>query len=125
MNKTASELSSLGPVAGGIDYGALDYIHSPDKILGLVRHDHGLEARKKKSLTTVLNSPEAFDHIVSGIAGLAIGRAVAHYASMSKPARVLMSLAGFGIGNIIYNTLQDEKFSSYDKKTGISTINKN
>jgi hypothetical protein len=124
MNKSASEISDLAPVAGGIDYGAFDYIHNPSKIIGLVEKDHGLSSKKKKSLTTMLNSPEAFDHIVSGVAGMAVGRAIAHYASLSKPARTLLSLAGFGIGNIIYNTLQDEKFSSYDKKTGISTINK-
>jgi len=41
---------------------------------------------------------------------------------MSKPARTLLSLAGFGLGNIIYSTLHERKFTEYDPKTGLSKI---
>jgi len=120
MNKKAN--LSLQPGPYGIDYTGLDVIRDPAKIIGLVHHDHGLSEPKKKDLTSILSNPEAFDHILSGVVGMAVGRAIGNYASMSKPARTLLSLAGFGIGNIIYNTLQEDKFSTYDKKTGISTI---
>lgn len=120
--KKEALLEALMPGPYGINYGDPSVLHNSNKILHLVQQDHGLSSNKKKDLTAILNSPEAFDHILSGVVGMAVGRAIAHYSSMSKPARTLLSLAGFGIGNIIYNTLQDNKFSTYDKKTGISTL---
>jgi hypothetical protein len=41
---------------------------------------------------------------------------------MSKPARTLLSLAGFGIGNMIYNSLNDKKFTTFDPHTGVSKV---
>ncbi len=97
-------------------------LRDPKSLLKMVRNDHGLDQPKKKSLMTMLNSPEAFDHVFVGVTGMAVAKAVAKYSNMSKPAQTLISLAGYGIGNIIYNTLNEKKFTSYDKSTGISTI---
>ncbi len=66
--------------------------------------------------------PEAFEHLIAGVAGAAIAKALASYNNMSKPAQTLLSLAGFGIGNIMYNTLQEHKFTTYDQDTGKSKI---
>lgn len=99
-----------------------DLIDNPSAILKLVKHDHGLPEHKKKSLMTTLGSPEAFDHLLAGAAGFAVARAISSYSEMSKPARTLLSLAGFGIGNIIYNNLHERKFTTFDPHTGISRI---
>ncbi len=70
----------------------------------------------------MLASPEAFDHIVSGAAGMVIARALAKYSEMSAPARTLLSLAGFGLGNIMYNYINERKHTTFDASTGKSKI---
>ena len=100
-----------------------DIVDDPVKMLpGLVHQDHGMEPFKKQHLLTMLNSPEFFNHNLAGAAGVAITKALTSYTQMSKPARALLSLAGFGIGNIIYNTLHENKLTSYNPDTGISRI---
>ena len=121
MRKEAS-FSELAPSRYATPFTGPGIISNPSTVLKLIQQDHGLDSHKKNSLFTILNSPEAFDHIMIGLTGAAIGKAVAHYSEMSKPARVLLSLAGFGIGNIIYNTLHERKFTSYDPHTGVSKI---
>lgn len=106
----------------GRKYVGLDIINDPHAIIGLVAQDHGLDKQKKKSLMTMLKSPEAMDHIVIGVAGMAVSHAVANYAKLSTPAKTLLSLAGFGIGNILYNTLHERKFTTFDPTTGVSHI---
>lgn len=88
----------------------------------LLSNDHGLGAGQKQSLFTVLNTPEVFDHLLVGTVGAALTHVVAKYMDIPKPARTLLSLAGFGIGNIIYNTLQTNKFTNYDPDRAVSTI---
>lgn len=104
-----------------------DYGHStepahPSTILKLLKQDSSLPVHKKNSLFTILNSPEAVDHILAGVAGMAIAKAAGRYASLSKPARTLLSLAGFGLGNIMYNHLHERKHTSFDPVTGKSRI---
>ena len=94
----------------------------PSSILKLIKQDSVLPEHKKNSIFTILNSPEAIDHVLVGAAGMAVARAAAHYAELSKPARTLVSLAGFGLGNIMYNHLHERKHTSYNPQTGKSTI---
>lgn len=115
-------LSVLGTFGQEGSSAALAVLRDPRNLLKYVKHDHGLDQPKKKSLMTMLNSPEAFDHLFVGLTGMAVAKAVAHYSKMSKPAQTLLSLAGYGIGNIIYNTLNENKFTSYNKHTGTATI---
>lgn len=88
----------------------------------LVHKDHGLETHQKKHLTTMLNSPEYVEHFLAGATGTLLMRSVKQYAQLPKPAQTLLSLAGFGIGNIIYNELHEDKFSEYDPATSKSRI---
>jgi hypothetical protein len=122
MNKEAFNLSASEPSPFGIKLFGPDIINNPASIIKLVKHDHGISEHKKDSIFTVLNSPEAFDHIMSGTAGAVIAHMAGSYSTMSKPARTLLSLAGFGLGNIIYSTLHERKFTEYDPKTGLSKI---
>jgi hypothetical protein len=96
--------------------------HTDRMIKQFIQQDHGLEQHKKQSLLTMLNSTEAFDHLLAGAAGMLVSKAIANYADMSPPARTLLSLAGFGVGNIIYNTLQSDKFTTYNPETGVARI---
>lgn len=99
-----------------------DIIDKPSELLGLVNQDHGLAQHKKQSLMSMLKSPEAFDHILVGVTGMAMAHAITNYTKLPKPARILLSLAGFGIGNILYNTVHERKFTTFDPDTGATHI---
>ena len=89
----------------------------------MVNNDHGLSQDKKQSLFTMLNTPEIFDHLLVGAGGAALALAVAKFAEMDHVPKVLVGLAGFGIGNVLYNMLSSgNKFTSYNPATGTSTI---
>ena len=94
----------------------------PNMFQHFVVHDHGIDLPKKNSILTMLNSPEWVDHLLVGAAGAAITKAVSSYAGLSKPAQVLLSLAGFGVGNMIYNHFKENKHTSYDPESGLSRI---
>lgn len=104
------------------DYGSSIEPARPSTILTLLKQDKNLPEHKKKSLFEMLNSPEAVDHLLVGVAGMAIARSAAHYAKLSKPARTLLTLAGFGLGNIMYNHLTERKHTTFDPRTGKSRI---
>ena len=91
-------------------------------LMRLIKQDKGLPEHKKKSILEMLASPEAFDHLLAGAAGFAIARAVSKYSELSAPARTLLSLAGFGLGNIMYNHLNQRKHTTFDPATGKSKI---
>ncbi len=125
MKKTSDAFDAFGGISDskyGIRMAGIDMVNDPAAILKLVKGDHGLAADKKQHLLTMLNSPEAFNHVMAGLAGMLIAKAAGSYSTMSKPARTLLSLAGFGLGNIIYNTMHERKFTTYDPHTGISRI---
>jgi hypothetical protein len=118
-----NNIYSLTDSTYGINYSDPSQIEIGESLFKhLIKGDHSLAEHKKKSLLTMLNSPEAFDHLMAGAAGALITKAATNYINMSKPAQTLLSLAGFGLGNIIYNSLQNQKFSTYDTSTGMSKI---
>lgn len=122
MNKESYDAFSILGTYGRETQDPGSPLLNPKRIMQLVKQDHALSSPEKKSLFTMLNSPEAFDHLLVGATGMAVAKAVAHFSKMSKPAQTLMSLAGYGIGNILYNTISEKKHTSFDKTTGIATI---
>jgi len=121
---TLDEYNEMAVSPYGVDYYGLGVLRDNSDVLHhLIRQDHGLDAHKKKSLFTMLNSPDMLDHLLAGAAGMAVSHAAAKYMKLSPPARTLLSLAGFGIGNILYNTMHTNKHTSFDPHTGVSKIN--
>ena len=94
-------------------------IHQVNKF---IKMDHGLADRKKHELFTVINTPEIFDHMLAGTAGALLTTTIARFANMSQTAQTLLGLAGFGLGNIMYNILQPNKFTEWDPSKGLSKI---
>jgi hypothetical protein len=88
----------------------------------MVDRDHGLSNNKKKHLTTMLNSPEYIEHLMAGTTGTMLMHSIHNYSKLPKPVQSLLSLAGFGIGNIIYNELHEDRFSEYNPSSGKSRI---
>jgi len=98
-------------------------INDPSAIFTkLVKQDHGLDSDKKQSIFTMLNSPEIFDHLLVGAIGMALTHAVTKFMNVPKPAQTLLSLAGFGIGNILYNVLKENQFTDYNPSTAKARI---
>jgi hypothetical protein len=87
-------------------------------LVKMISQDHGLDLGKKQSLLTLLNSPEALDNLLVGAIGAAVMHTLASYKKMSPTSRTLLSLAGFGIGTIMYNIIKERKFTSFDQATG-------
>jgi hypothetical protein len=67
------------------------------------------------TLFNMFNKPEVLDTLLVGAAGVALTHAVTSFLNVPKPARTLLSLAGFGIGNIIYNAFNERKFTTLDE----------
>ena len=96
---------------------------TPEDLKKVIQADFGLSQENKQSLFTILNSPNVAEQLFAGVAGGAIGLAVAKYREMSGTAQTLMSLAGFGLGNIIMNSLtQPGKFTQWDPATARNKV---
>lgn len=88
-----------------------------------IEKDLGLPQDRKQSLFAILNSPNIAEQLFAGAAGGAVGLAVAKYNEMSGTAQTLMSLAGFGLGNIIMNSLTPKsKFTQWDSQTARNRV---
>jgi hypothetical protein len=88
-----------------------------------IQADYGISPEKKQNLFAILNSPNIAEQLLVGAAGGAIGLAVAKYKEMSGTAQTLMSLAGFGLGNIIMNSLtQPGKFTRWNPETATNRV---
>jgi hypothetical protein len=88
----------------------------------LLKRDHALAKHKKRHLSLMLNSPEYAEQLLAGFSGRMLMKSISHFNDLPKPAQTLLSLAGFGIGNIIYNELHEDKFSEYNPSSGKSRI---
>jgi len=116
MSIGSSDMFSILPKGYDVD---APPTFTASSLLKLVGQDHALDQQKKQSLFSLIKSPEVFDHLIAGTAGMAMMHVVAKYAELPKHARTLLSLAGFGVGNIIYNSLHKRKFTEYDPSTGM------
>lgn len=114
--------SISGPGAGGIKMFGVDMVKDQAGLLKMINQDKGLNMQKKNSLLTMLQSPEAFDNVMAGTAGFILTRMLSSYSNMSPTARTLLSLAGFGMGNIIYNAVHERKYTEFDPATGRARI---
>jgi hypothetical protein len=95
----------------------------PADLQKYINADHGLAPDQRVHLLRMLNSPDLAGHIFAGVTGAAIALAVARWKKMSGTSQVLMSLAGFGLGNIILNKLEGHpKYTSWNPDTATATI---
>jgi hypothetical protein len=93
-----------------------------DVLQDFVKRDHGLPAHKKKHFHYMLGGPEYAERMFSGLTGAMLTRSMDIYSQLSKPAQTLLNLAGFGIGNIIYNEFHENKFTDYNENSGKARI---
>lgn len=92
-------------------------------LMNAIQRDLGLPPEQKTQLLQILNSPHMAEQLIGGAAGGVLGLALARYKKMSGTAQALMSLAGFGLGNIIVNSLaQPGRFTQWNPQTGKSKV---
>lgn len=107
----------------GVPYAGNGIIYSQSKILSkLVKQDHGIDNLKKNYLLAAFESPDVVESLFVGATGMIVANLIAKYTNMSTPAKTLLSLAGFGIGNTLYEMLKNKRYTSFNASTGTSKI---
>lgn len=92
-------------------------------LMQAIQGDLGLPEGDRLNLLRMFNSPNLAEQLLGGVAGGALGWALAKYKKMSGPAQTLMSLAGFGMGNIIVNSLtQPGQFTQWNPDRATNRI---
>ena len=98
-------------------------IMMPEDLSKFIRQDEGLHPAQRANVLQMLNNPDIATHVLTGITGAGIALAVARWKKMSPTSQVLMSLAGFGLGNIILNKLTPPpKFTNWNSSGGTVTV---
>ena len=77
---------------------------SPELLASFVSSDQGLNQQEKASLLDAIKRPE-IAKLLSGAAGAALGVVLAKYARLGRTAQILLGIAGYGAGRILYNYL--------------------
>ena len=92
---------------------------TPESILSLATNDSSLAPQEKSQLVEWLHKPDVAKHL-SGAAGAALGVVLAKYAKLGRTAQVLLGIAGYGAGRIVYNFLKHKQehrqFAPYNDK---------
>jgi len=126
MNEAISTGMEGLELGGALDFSSLigpGETMLPADLAKYIKADHALSQDQKTHILRMLNSPDVASHLLAGTAGAALALAVARWKKMSGTSQVLMSLAGFGLGNIILNKLMGpSKFTRWDPDTGTVTV---
>jgi len=114
----------MSPLTGNFEFLAG---HGPslkvEDLKHLVRNDLSLSPQERGSLLSVLNNPNAYEHLLAGGAGATLALIISKYYKMKPTSQVLMSLAGFGIGNILLNALTPPpKHTQWNEDRATSTV---
>ena len=87
------------------------------QIRSLVQTDPSLDKKQRDKVTTSLDDPAFVQRLKSGVVGGALAFLLAKYMKLKPTTQLLLSLAGFGVGKIIYDYRHDQNRSSrYNEK---------
>jgi fructose-1-phosphate kinase PfkB-like protein len=92
------------------------------EFIAAVTKDPGLAPQERSQVLEWLKKPEVVKQL-SGVAGAAIGVAVAKYMKLGRTSQFLLGIAGYGAGRLIYNYLKHKQehrqFVTYDHQAGV------
>ena len=74
---------------------------NPNDLITLVKNDAGLSFEEKEALIDKLREPAYVEKLKQGSAGAALGYLLGRFAKLSRESQILLSMAGFGIGNYL------------------------
>lgn len=89
------------------------------ELIKAVQADSTLTAEQKTEIVQKLQDKSFVTKLNSGAAGVGIGLLIGKYLKLSTTAKVLLSIAGYGIGRSLWtylHTTKESKFQSYNSK---------
>lgn len=95
-----------------------------DALRRAVETDQSLNGKQRNSILEDLNNPAFVDELRSGSIGAALSMVLSKYMKLKPQSQLLLSIAGFGVGKIIYDYKHDPKrFGQYNKDLRMYEIN--
>jgi prolipoprotein diacylglyceryltransferase len=93
------------------------------ELIRSIRADNTLSKEHKDTIEDKLREPTFFNKLIYGGFGAALASAIAKYLELSKKARILVTIAGYGVGRMILNQVEKEdKFVTFNPKTNLYEI---
>ena len=99
---------------------------SGEDLMQLAQLDPGLSQSQLQQLSAAAEHPEV-KKLLSGAAGATIGVVASKYMQLGRTAQVLLALAGFGVGRLVYDLLSREEsrqFSHYNDRMNLYEIDR-
>jgi len=96
-----------------------------DQLRELIIKDVGLSPSDRSALLDKLSDDnnDFYEHLVKGGVGASLGYVLAKYMDLSSKARLLLSIAGFGIGTyVLDSSKKHDKFLTYNKEQKVYEI---
>lgn len=94
------------------------------KLRQVISKDQSLTPAQKEETHNWLEDPAVLAELRSGSMGAALTLLIGRFLKMKPRNQLLLSIAGFGIGKIIYDYKNDPKnFSSWNKQLRMYEIN--
>lgn len=89
-----------------------------------INKDQALTRSQKEELQNWVDSPDVINKLQSGGIGAALGYMLSKYLRLSPQTQLLLSIAGFGVGKMVYDYKSDPKrFSSWNPSLKMYEIN--
>lgn len=94
------------------------------ELIKSIHADTNLTKEQKEHLAKFINTPNQLAKLTSEATGAGLGLVISNYLKLSKPAKVLLSVAGYGIGKVLYDAIHNDKkkFQSYNKDLKVYEI---
>ena len=94
-----------------------------DRIREAVKMDQGIPGNQKTSVLSSLADPEFVAELRSGATGAGLMYLITKYLNLGQKTQLLVSIAGFGLGKMLYDYRHDPKnFSQYNANTKMYEI---
>lgn len=96
-----------------------------DELITSVRSDPSLEEDQKRKLLNLLTDNAFFNKVLYGGFGAAVGAAVANWLKLSRKSKILLAIAGFGIGELLLSASkksEEKKPLQYNKQTRLYEV---
>ncbi len=96
----------------------MNVLELQQELLKAVNADTELEDNEKDELENYLRQQDNINKMIAGALGTGIAVLLGQYLKLSSTSKILLSLAGYGIGNIIYKSWKKKRrYMNFDDKT--------
>lgn len=97
---------------------------SLDTLKRAVSGDQSISPKQQETVLQMLRDPDFVSELKSGAIGAALSYLLSRYLDLKPETKILVSIAGFGVGKLIYDFGKDNKrFSTYNPETRMEEIN--